>query len=168
MTQYPTDTWVNADGLRVKFGTSEAVPARVAEYHTDGPTRFTEIMLDSSWLPAFGNTYLIDSYVFPKNAEITGYEVGPTETDFAGTGATLTINLVDLDGTSDVVALASTLSLTNLNTPSFNTDKDITLTKMKFIQLSVGTASYTDGSGKIRIRWESPKKESDTLAWSKS
>lgn len=158
--------WVNDDGLRVKFGTEEATPARVTEITNGDNLRTVEVVLDADFLPA-GGTIFFDEYVFPEGGQIEAWEtVAPSE-DFAG-GTSIAADLVDRDGTSNSVTVTGAVAIADLNAAGERTTLDTTiLTDQKYLRLTtVGT--FTTGKSVFRIDISIPKDETDTLVWDKS
>lgn len=154
-------TWINDDGLRVRFGASEGIPARVTEYSEGGPNRLTEIVLDVAFLPA-SDSILLDSYSFPEGAELVSYQVQPDSEAFDG-GTEIEVTLVDFaDGSSNPVSVV-TLTTANLNgMDSGNLDSVAALAAPKAISLDVD-GTYTAGKTTVLIKWTMPKDETDTL-----
>lgn len=97
--------WINNDGLRVRFGTEEAVETQAGEYGNfdPGSIHLVEIRLDVTNLGTLTKqTYTSvrlpganDKTCFIKNAEI----FVETPLDSAGDALTLTIGLDNIDGT---------------------------------------------------------------------
>jgi hypothetical protein len=82
-------TWLNADGLYIKYGTDEAAYDNAGEYKTDGPLRLIELELD---LTTVGSSPAI----FSDNALLQeGYRVEKVEvvTVTGATGATAVLNI---------------------------------------------------------------------------
>lgn len=160
--------WVNADGLRVKFGIDEATPARVTEYTTDADQRYVEIVVDSGYLPAGGSIFF-DEYSLPKGAQISGWGLTSPSTDYAG-GTSIAITAVDKDGTSNVVTISGAITTATLNGAGSVTQLDAgaaELANSKYLRLTtVGT--YTAGKSTLKVFFLVPKVETDTLVWNKS
>src|SRR6266403_4397395 len=89
--------WTNQDGLFIRFGDKEGVPAKYGEYKTFGPTRLVEAKVDFSDFAAFGTrTILSNEGEIPKGAHIEKVEI-EVETAFVGATATLSLGLIGLD-----------------------------------------------------------------------
>lgn len=159
-------TWINEDGLVVKFGTTEADPVRVTEYSSDGPNRLVEIVVDADYLPA-SDTVVLDGYVFPEGAELVSYQVQPDSEAFAD-GTDVDVALVDAsDQSSNSVAVA-TLTLANLNgMDSGDLDSVAALAAPKIITLTTD-GEFSAGKTSVLIEYTIPKEETDTLVWNKS
>lgn len=159
--------WVNADGLRVKFGTEEATPARVTEYTTDGDERYVEIVVDAAFLPAAGSIFF-DEYSLPKGAQISGWGLSSPSTDYAD-GTSIAVTAVDKDGTSNSVTITGAIAIADLNGPGSRTFLDAVgaeLANSKYLRLTtVGT--FSAGKSTIRVFYLIPKVETDTLVWTK-
>ena len=161
--------WINNDGLRVKFGIEETVPARVTEITNGDYQRTVEVVIDADYLPDETVTagITLDSYIFPKDAAIEEISVSPeTETWASDGSATLQVRLVDPDGT-DPDNLGSAFSIANLNGQHSQTVGALP-GELKMINLVVGVDSFNTGKGTLRITFSIPKEETDTLVWNKS
>ncbi len=170
-------TWLNNDGLRVKFGADSVKTALVGEYTTDGPRRFLEVEISAGRLPAFsaGAITIADNYCrIPSGVIIEEVEVLVTTAFTSSGAATLNVGMVDTDGTSNAdidafVAAATIAELTPLGlindgvSPADGSGRGVKLTSPKLITLSVGTANYTAGVGTVRIYYSVPEKTADTL-----
>lgn len=159
--------WLNQDGLYIRLGDKEAVPAKYGEYKTFGPTRLVEAKVDFSDFAAFGtNTILSNEGEIPKNAHIEKVEV-EVETAFVGATATLSLGLIGLDrvtltGLGNTV-LANAITVATLTLGSITTiqvgasfvgasvGSGGNLTAPGLLTALVGTANFTAGSAKIRI-----------------
>lgn len=101
---YPSDTWLNADGLPVRFARGAQVDAVVGAPWTQGETLSVVADIDFKRLPAFqsANTtgVIYGDYPnapIPAGAYIKSVTIYVT-TAFTGSGAVLQIGLVDKTG----------------------------------------------------------------------
>lgn len=97
-------TWMNNDGLYLKFGTAKATAAKAGEYlyPADGGTRVIEARLDLTTVTATNGSLIVEDNLFvPANMIIEQVEV---VADTAATGATAVLNLglVALDRTTEI------------------------------------------------------------------
>src|SRR5690348_6214450 len=92
------NTWLNGDGLYVKFGTAAAAVANAGEYRYDGPIHVAEVKIpDMTVLQTTdGSTILDDAFRIGKNWRIQAVEV-ITDTAATGAGATLNLGIVRAD-----------------------------------------------------------------------
>lgn len=160
--------WTNADGLIVKFGVEEAIPARVTEYRTDADERYVEIVVDAAYLPATGSIYF-DEYSLPRGAQISAWGLTSASTDYA-TGTSIAVTAVDKDGTSNSVAISGAIATATLNGVGSKTFLDpaaAELANSKYINLTtVGT--FSAGKSTLKVFFVIPKVETDTLVWDKT
>lgn len=110
------ETWLNPDGLYVKFGLKQGVAAKGGQILDHGsPYRMVELNLLFSDL-ATAASILHDTVYIPKNARIDKVEIVAT-TAFTDTGASFTLNVgliktdrvteIDYDGLVAVLPLAN-------------------------------------------------------------
>jgi len=159
--------WTNQDGLFIRFGDKEGVPAKYGEYKTFGPTRLVEAKIDFSDFAAFGTRAILSNEgEIPKGAHIEKIEV-EVETAFVGATATLSLGLIGLDrvtltGLSDT-ALAAAITVATLTLGSITTIQvgasfvgtlvgaGGNLPVPALLTALVGTANFSAGSAKVRI-----------------
>lgn len=158
-------TWINDDGLTVKFGPDKAVPARVTEYSTGGTERTTEVLLDADYLSEDGVALVLDSYRYYEGSVLTGYKLLPPDEAFVG-GTEIEVSLVDTDGTSNPVVVV-TPTLAELNGQDADTLNIGPLTAPKVIRLTP-SGTFTEGAVQLVLYWSVLKNEDDTLVWDKS
>jgi hypothetical protein len=93
----------NADGLTIKFGTSEADVGRAGEYETSGGVRVLEFALDLVDVTSAtaGATVIDYNATLPKGARIEQVQV-ITTTAVTGTNAALNLGLVRSDMTTEL------------------------------------------------------------------
>lgn len=172
-------SYLNADGVWVRTGVSEADPATVSHPSYDGQQHVVEV--DISWtnLPAFGATdpVIASRYVkIPANSIFEKLElVVEVAFDSAGDTATLNVGWVDADdGTSNAdedgfleAATVAELTATGL-TSGTGSPLDVNgygtkFTEAKYITWDVDTESFTAGVGKLRIFYSTPDQTTDEL-----
>jgi len=160
------NTWLNSDGLLVKFGTSEGVSEeRAGEYKTYGPLREVEVEIEMTELPDADPFILNDVVVIPKNAQIEEIE---TVVEVACTGATATLDfgLVRLDRTTelDYDGLLANAVLTTLDAVGEKTVYRVgtatagalvgtILANAGRLTASWDTAAFTAGRVVLRVRY---------------
>jgi len=177
-----TPQWVNADGLRVKFGRAEAELGAGGEYSTLGPKRMSEFYVDYT-VAALGtdathNVILDYDMVFPAGAVIERCEFVVTEAwDSASSNVALNFGLlkrpgpgvtayviVDADGLMDSVAKTVIDLLGNVVvTESAGGYPDITTYAGVLLNTALAEDSVvscfwetnvpTTGAGYLRIYW---------------
>ena len=161
---------INADGLYMKYGTSEATVTRGGEYNSDG-RHWTEVDIDLSVLATSGQTIVADTTVIPNGAFIESVEVIVTEepTDGSGT-ANLDLGLVDQDRATELdfngfLAAADLWNagtdLGKITTYTVGTTEvgalvGTVLTNSGLIVANATTEVFTDGVVKVRIYWHVP------------
>lgn len=74
------NTWLNDDGLKVPFGTSDGIQAEAANIHTKGTVKELTIEIDFSNLPATGTAVEGDNVQLPSGAAIISSIYTPTTT----------------------------------------------------------------------------------------
>lgn len=174
-----TGVWVNADGLRVKYGaTAEATSGKGGEYCTYGPQQVTEIdVVGTALVDAVDDTnvYILDyDAILPEGCVIEKAEFMVT-TAFDSTSNNVALNfglvrqtdyttIIDADGIMNTVAktvidLAGNLVVTQ----AVGSYPDITT----YVGAVLGTATAypsvvcaywennapTQGAGKLRLYW---------------
>jgi hypothetical protein len=158
--------WFNADGLYIKFGTSEAVSTH--QGGEDGNLtgrRCIEFDLDLTTLVVATDSIVNDGILFPDNARIEEVEILVlTAADSAADGATLDIGLIAYDRSTavDAEAFAKTVTEASLDTAgkrlnliagSSTAGDDIGTTPGEpgYITAGAGTEVFTAGLVKVRI-----------------
>lgn len=162
-------SWMNNDGLWLKYGTLKVVPATAGEYLSYGETRTSEFFIDLTTLPAFGTAGIplgADTAFIPSGAFIEQVEV---ECELAGTGSTATLNigLVGYDRTT----VASATGFVNAMTVATLVQGSKTIIvggstfaggyvgtaagtpSTGYLWVTANTANFTQGKIRVRIKW---------------
>lgn len=167
--------WYNNDGLLVKFGTEEGMTGGGGEFRWNGPT--TEVEIDVVWnkLNAFGTRTILDETVrIPNGILLTSAEF-EVVVPFVGAGATLDLGFYDMDRTTayDADGIDAAIAVTAIDAVGETVTCDGALINTllanntpNLISATVGTANYTAGQGKLRLRYfvPSPAPEAGALA----
>lgn len=161
-------TWMNSDGLYIKFGVDEATDGVGGEYRTNGPQRLAEVKLT---LTSAGlSPAIVDDNVWlPKGARIEKVEVVTETAATSGGLATLNVGLqrndrsteLDYDGLVAALALASidTAGETNVLTKGSTGAGALLGTSLAnpgYLTFDYDTAAFTAGVVKVRIYWSKP------------
>lgn len=158
-------TWLNPDGLELKYGLDKVEAGLVGEFHYDGPVRCIEIDFDYTDLPVVAdNSVLIgDNYTLPIGALVERVEIqNYTDFDSAGDAMTLNVGWINTDRTNgvDVDAFVVAATQTELNAGGTNVTGWVgaevgatatPLTVAKLLTWEVDVAAATAGKGVIRI-----------------
>lgn len=170
---YPsyTNTWVNSDGLPVRFGKGAQVDA-VCGYAANFGDNI-EYVYSINWdrLPAFGASAAVGQIYggYPDLAIPAGFFLESailiTDKAFTGATATLTLGLVDKAGADMSMnsGLFSALAVASMTIGSINTGGGATIATTLaatapayYLWASVGTASFTAGQGRLIIKGHMP------------
>lgn len=157
-----SETWVNEDGLLVKFGPTEAAVAKAGEVQPYGNTHLVEFDVLYSDLAAFGTEKILaDTVTIPEGALLEKAEFY-VETAFAGATATLSFGLIDQDRTTaiDADGIDAAIAVGSLTDgATIACDGDLigdVLANAGLVTATVGTANFTAGRGKLRLFWYIP------------
>ncbi len=161
-------TWLNNDGLLVRFHRSEGDLSKTGEYNTLGPTRVIETKIDLATLPT-GSTILDDYVTVPRGARIEYIEV---LTDVAATsGGTSNLNFgvvrTDRSTTYDADGFLASFALSNINAVGKYTKVVVgstgagtlvgtTLAYAGLLVADVDTAVFTAGTIRVRVGFYIP------------
>lgn len=176
MTERSFNSWVNNDGLRIRFGTGESLVTRggelpyASEYHT------IEIELLYSDLKAYDDatdpTTVLDwNTRIPEGAYLLSADV-EVITAFAGATATLDIGLVDADdqlaaftdhdddGIDSAIAVAALAAGTVIACDGALLKKTLGASGTGaggfLISAEAGTANFTAGEARLKVRYYMP------------
>lgn len=158
-----TDTWMNADGLYIKTGVTEAAPAIAGEYSFDGATHELEIDLDWTKCTNSAQTIIEDNFFLPEGAFIERVDVIATKA-FAGSGFVLNVGLMKTDRstTYDADGLLAALPLASLDSVGETTTNTkgstyagsaigTTISERVYLTADYDTAAPTNGHARIRV-----------------
>jgi len=153
--------WYNADGLIVKFGTTEAEPTFGGEYRTPTSTRIIEFEINAADLEAFGTpTFLSDTVKLPNGVLLEAAEFVVLEAFTSAGAATLTFGLYDDDEATayDADGIDAAIALTAIDTVGEKVTCDGALVGTvlanntpSYVAATVGAANYTAGKGVLRL-----------------
>ena len=158
--------WFHNDGLLVRFGVEEADVGAGGEYRSNGP--FVEVEFDVQWnkLNAFGTfTILDDTVKLPNGILLTNAEFETIVPFTSGGAATLSFGIYDTDRTTalNATGIHSALALTAIDAVGETTTLTGTLINTilanntpNLVSATVGTANFTAGQGKLRLRYFVP------------
>lgn len=74
------ETWLNDDGLKVPFGTSDGIQAEAGGIHTKGTVKELIVEIDFSNLPGTGTALEGDNFQLPLGAAVISSIYTPTTT----------------------------------------------------------------------------------------
>lgn len=151
-------TWTNSDGLEVRFGLSTA--EKVKSGSTSATPKVVAFDLDAP--TAVGNTDLNsgNDAVIPSGAYITKASLLVKTAFASGGAATLTLGLVEADGTAvdvdciDVaVALAALAADKAVACDGALVGGTALVTADAVLRVTCGTAAYTAGNAKLLVEY---------------
>ena len=161
-------TWMNNDGLYLKYGTTKAVPNTGGDYVSYGNNREAEFTLN---LTNLGSTSAIqnDTFFFPANTFIEEVQIVAETPATSGGSATLSVGLYKSDRSTALseTALVSALALTAIDGQGEKTVLTLgstgagayvgtntgTDTGGYYISAKYGTAAFTAGVIKLRVKY---------------
>ena len=162
-------TWLNDDGLYIKFDTAEGEVTTGGEATTDGEDRVIKLNITAEDLLAHDSTagigggatkILADNVIIPDGAFVKSATFEVTEA-FAGATATLTIGLYDTDRSTvyDADGIDATIAVTAIDAvgDTIACDGDVVGAIISnggtnvLITAVAGTATFTDGTGQLTI-----------------
>ena len=166
---YPTGTWVNQDGLQVRFGATAARDAVVGKPTQYGVEQVLEVDIDAAFLPAFTASEAVGSIyggypndALPAGALIKSAIIQVTTGEAAASSQTLSVGLVTADGTEidndgflDAVAQSS-LDVVGETTTGAGALVGTKLVTTGYIWVSVQTASFTTLKARLAITYYMP------------
>ena len=156
-------TWVNNDGLPIRFGVDQADTGEGGQYRWNGP--FAEYEYDVIWseLAAFGTVnYLGRSVRIPNGMLLTEATFEVSEAFSTAGSPTLTFGFHNADGSAyDADGIDATIAATAIDAVGGTVTCDGDLVnkildngtkKYSYVTATVGTANYTTGKGKLRLK----------------
>lgn len=161
-------SWMNADGLLVKFNGSAGTATAGGEYASEGDRSIIELDLDLTTLTTTSNGTQIpfDNLVLPKSAWIEEVEIIATvAATSAGSGATLNMGLTRMDRTTQIGTVAvlnaivqanhdatnETNHYTTIGAGSLGTSCGAATTNPAYLSIWAGVEVYTAGFVHIKI-----------------
>lgn len=155
--------WINESGLPIRFGTELAAVGNGGQFRWNGP--MAEYEYDIIWneLEAVGTpTFLGRTVRIPDGMLLTEATIEVTQVFTSGGAATLTLGFHNADGTAyDADGIDATVALTALDAVGETTVCDGALVntilanpskKYSYVTATVGTAAYTAGKAKLRLK----------------
>lgn len=165
-------SWTNSDGLKIDFGITEARSQDTSytpggEYKTFGSTRLQEEVIDLTKMNAFGTVTILNDRSFfgagwvPEEIEL--------ETVIAATGATATLSVGLVKNSDRTTAVSATAFINAAAIATFaavgtkltftagstaaGANIGIATTFDSLWTVTVGTANFTAGKVKVRVKW---------------
>lgn len=168
-------TWLNNDGLLIKFGNDQATPARVGKLSTAGEYQEIVVRIVGTEVGSSASPTIYKEVGIPQGAHIESAKLYvKTAFDSAADNATLTLGIWsdDGDGTYTVVdadGIDATIAQTALD-PAGDTvacDGDMTTspetliavannTRPVYISAEYGTAAFTAGVADLVVSYRGP------------
>jgi hypothetical protein len=156
--------WLNNDGLYIKFGPSEADPTKGGSYKTLGDVRETEVRLVLKDLTSSA-AIIADTTVIPEGAFIEEVTL-EVEVAAAGSSSTLSVGLIKTDRTTNIsdTALVAAQTLATIDAAgnrvtligesgTAGTKVATTLADSGLVTAKYGTAAFTDGIVRVRVKY---------------
>lgn len=160
--------WMNNDGLFVKFGSQQAVVGGGGSFSVEGEFTTVEIDIRYNMLNAFGTRTILDETVrVPNGVLLTSAEFEVVVPFTSGGAATLDLGFYDTDRTTayDADGIDAVIALTAIDAVGETVTCDGALINTilanntpNLISATVGTADYTAGRGKLRLKYFVPTK----------
>lgn len=161
-------SWMNNDGLFIRFGTEKPAVTFGGESTTDGNERVITLNLKYSDFAAYGTEKIISEGVTIPSGAVLKSAVFQVTKAFAGTNATLSFGLIDTDRStaygSAGVGIDSAIAVTAIDAVGDTITCDgaivnttIDNTTPVYVTATVGTANFTSGEGQLVIRYFMPR-----------
>lgn len=160
-----TQTWMNNDGLYLKFGTDKAVTNKAGEYVTHGALREIEVKIPVMTSVASTATIISDQTWIPAGVRLQEVEV-VCDTVVTGSSSTLNIGLVKSDRTTEIDfdGILAAFPLTSMDAAGEKTVVVVggtgagaklgtTTAFTGYITADYDTAAFTAGAITLRIRY---------------
>lgn len=167
-------TWLNDDGLFVKFGTEEATVSKGGTYNVLGPLQVSELKADyddfgsSAAIPESSNgSYGVG---IPSGVRIEKVEVIAETACTSGGSATIDIGLIRYDRSTelDYNGLVAALPLASINADGEKTELTVgstyvgalvgtTTAYAGLLTVNYGTAALTAGKVALRVYYYNPQ-----------
>lgn len=156
-------TWINNDGLKIRYGADAAKAGTGGEYSMPGSTHVVELVVEGTKLNAFGTaTMLSDTVTIPNGVLLESVEFRVVEPFTSGGSATLTLGLYDTDFSTayDANGIDATIALTAIDAVNDTIACDGALVGTvlanntpSVVSATAGTANFTGGKGLLRIKY---------------
>lgn len=157
-------TWLNSDGLYIKYDRNAAEMGKAHEFRHDGPYHVMELVLDDLTELADTSAIIDDNAFIPKNARIERVDVVTETAVTSGGSAVLNVGLIrtnrstalDADGLVAALAIASfnaageTVNLT-AGVTSAGALIGTTLANAGLLVADYDTAAFTAGAVIVRV-----------------
>ena len=157
-------TWVNDDGLVVKFGTEEGDAGKGGAVRTAGGIHMVELAITGTDITSTAGTLVDEHTLIPSGARIEKVELQVGAAFTSGGAATLDIGLVRQDQTTaiDADGLVAALALTAIDAVGDKVELvqgstghgalvGTVLANSGLVSVNYGTAAYTAGDVTVRI-----------------
>ena len=155
-------TWMNDDGLLVKFGASKGASTAGGEFgaFAEGNEHMLEFEVNTTVLDGTGLKFLSDVVTLPKDAYLTRATFAIETAFTSGGSATLAFGLYDTDRTTayDADGIDSAIAVGSLTSGSITCNGALIGTRLanntpSLITATVGVAAMTAGKGFLRVYW---------------
>ena len=155
----------NADGLYVRYGKSQSLPAREGSPSTNGVEKELIIDIEGTKLPAVGVSTFVNGTPtagLPAGVLLRSATLIPTKAFTSDGNATLTIGLSKADGTViDADGIDATIAKTAIDTIGETVACDgalvnTVLADVSYVTVLVGTAAFTAGRAKLVLKYITP------------
>lgn len=145
------NTWLNDDGLKVPFGTSNGIQNEGASIHTKGVLKELKLVVDYSDLPATGSAVQGDNIGIPAGASIISSIYTPSVT-FSHAVEIGTMGADGLVEDKDGLHATSTLATGTINTGAGAQIGDVT-SEVLYITVEPTTTTPTAGAGELVVTY---------------
>lgn len=161
-------TWMNSDGLYLKYGTTKAVANTGGEFKSFGETRVADFKLDLTGLTS-SSVIQNDAFRMPANTFIEAVEVVADTPATSSGSATLSVGLYKADRSTALseTSLISALALTAIDGQGEKTVLNFGSTSAGahvgtvtgtdaggyYISAKYGSAAFTAGVVKVRVKF---------------
>lgn len=156
-------TWVNADGLPIRFGVDQAAAGEGGQYRWHGPFAEYEFDIIGVNMEAFGTVDFLGRTVrIPNGMLLTEATLETSEVFTSGGAATLTLGFHDADGTAyDADGIDVAIPITSMDAVGetvvcdgalVNAILNNPIKKYSYVTATVGVANYTAGKAKLRLK----------------
>lgn len=143
------NTWLNEDGIKVNFGTSNGVQKEGGSVHTVGMTKELRLDLTHTDLPTVGTAVLNDNMGIPAGAAILSAKLICSET-FSGA---ITIGTMGTDGVVEDADGLIASGTPAAGTISVGAGAQINTVADEDLYVSVG-GSVTAGAGQLVVEYQ--------------